>query len=90
MYCSYSVIYHINPLFYYEFFQEVKPFDTMSWIVHCIFKGSRDRIAKFRCKVDVISANIADPDKIPRSVTFYLGLRRLSKYPLKGVQHTKG
>ena len=62
----------------------------MSWIVHCIFKGPHDRIAKFRCVVAVISANIADPDRLPRSVTFYLGLRRLPKYPLKGFQHTNG
>ena len=34
--------------------------------------------------------NIVDPDEMPRSVAFHLGLHCLQKYLFRGYQNTKG
>ena len=41
-------------------------------------------------KSHFVLANSADPDEIPHSVAFHLGLHCFPKYPLRGFCHTKG
>ena len=41
-------------------------------------------------KIVLTSAKSEDPDEMPRSVAFHLGLHSLSKYQFKGFQYTKG
>ena len=50
----------------------------------------RKAIAFLSLKINIVSANSADSDKIPHYVAFHLGRHCLPKYMLSGFQSTLG
>ena len=64
-------------------------------MVHSVFQGitinnCQTLIACISLVIDLVLANSADPDEMPRSVAFYLGIHCLQTYPFKVFQSTKG